>query len=153
MKKKDLVVLSMLRNNSRITLTDISRKTNIPISTLYDKVKQFEGGLISRYSVLLDFARLGFVVRSQLVFAVDRSQKDEFACFMGKHHNVNNFCRINNGFDFMAEVVCRDINELETFLETINQKFKIKERKSFYIIEDLKREGFFSDKDFVEMME
>lgn len=73
-----------------------------------------------------------------------------FADYLGKQHNVNSLYRINNGFDFLAEVLCRDINELELFMDTLQLKFKIKDKKTFFIISELKREAFLEDCSLLE---
>jgi len=52
--KKDLIVISYLRQNARETLTRLSRKTHIPVSTIYDKLKLHEHNLITKYTSLLD---------------------------------------------------------------------------------------------------
>jgi len=38
--EKDLLILSELRQNARETLTKMSKHTGIPISTIFDKIKQ-----------------------------------------------------------------------------------------------------------------
>ncbi len=142
MKKKDLQILSMLRGNGRMSLTDMSRRSRIPVSTIYDRIKSFNGPVIKRHVSLIDFAKLGFVVSAHVMFSVDKGQKDDFSACMVRSMNVNSLYRINNGFDFIAEVLCRDINELERFLDALNEKFKIKEKKTFFIIDELKKETF-----------
>ena len=43
MKKKDQILLSYLRKDARMPLTKMSKKTNIPVSTLFDRLKVNEG--------------------------------------------------------------------------------------------------------------
>ncbi len=145
MNKKELIMLSMLRKDSRMSLVEISKKTGIPVSTLYDKLRAFKGDIIRKNAALINFSRLGYVVRSHMTLAVDRSQKEEFAAFLFKSENVNTLYRINNGFDFFAEVLHRDINEHERFMDELQGKFKLKDKKVFFIIEEIKRESFLSE--------
>jgi DNA-binding Lrp family transcriptional regulator len=56
-KKHDLKIISHLRKNSRESLTTLSRKTNIPVSTLFDKVKNKTGYYIKKIHVLLIFQK------------------------------------------------------------------------------------------------
>ncbi|MBI3034498.1 Lrp/AsnC family transcriptional regulator [Candidatus Woesearchaeota archaeon] len=150
MKQKDMRILSMLRGDCRMSLTDISRKTSIPVSTIYDRLKLFNRSIIKKNSALIDFSKIGYVVKTHILFCVERSQKEVFADYLGKQHNVNSLYRINNGFDFLAEVLCRDINELELFMDTLQLKFKIKDKKTFFIISELKREAFLEDCSLLE---
>ena len=49
LNKKDLKFITLLRQNSRETLTNISKKTKIPISTLYDKMQHYNNNFIKKY--------------------------------------------------------------------------------------------------------
>ncbi len=151
MEKKDLQILSMLRSNGRMTLTEMSRRSNIPVSTIYDRLNYFRGSIIKRHVSLIDFAKLGFVVKTHIMFCIDKTQKDDFSAYMVRNVNVNSLYRINNGFDFIAEVLCRDINGLEQFLDSLCEKFKIKDKKTFFIIDEPKKEAFLSDESFMHL--
>ncbi len=150
MKKSDLQVLSILRNNCRTSLTDIGRKTGIPVSTLYDRLKGYHGSVIRKNVALVDFSLLGYVIRANIIFSVDRPVKDEFAAFLLRHQNVNSVYRINNGYDFMIEVIHRDVNGLEKFLDDLQARFKIREKKVFFIIDEVKRESFLTDESLLD---
>ena len=59
-----------------------------------------------------------------------------------KSENVNCLYKINNGFDFMAETIFRSMNELEEFLESLDQRFKLVSKQVYFIIEEIAREQF-----------
>jgi DNA-binding Lrp family transcriptional regulator len=140
MNQKDMQILKYLRQNSRTKLTSISKKTKIPVSTIFDKIKQNE--YIIKYTSLIDFRKLGFFARANIIIKVDREDKDKFREYLIKNENVNSVFRINNGFDFMFEAVFKQIIDLEEFCDNLEKKFKIIDSKSYFLIEDLKREDF-----------
>lgn len=142
MKSSDLLLLTFLRQDARRTLTDISRKTRIPISTLYDKLKCQEKGLIMKHTTLIDFALLGFNCRANILLSTSREEKDRLRSYLNEHPCINSLFKINNGFDFLAEGIFLNVKELEEFMEIVEQKFRIAEKKTFYVIEDVKRECF-----------
>jgi Lrp/AsnC family transcriptional regulator, leucine-responsive regulatory protein len=150
--KKDLLIVSHLRDNGRQTLTNMSKKTKIPISTIYDKIKFHDGGMIKKHTCLIDFSKAGFTTRAFVLFRVSRNSRDSLRETLEKHHNVNTTCKINNNYDFLAEVVFRQIKEVEDFLEYLEDKFKIKARQVFYNIEDIKRESFLAQPELLEEM-
>lgn len=152
MKKKDLVIISHLRRNARETLTRMSRKTSIPVSTLYDKLKLHTGNLIMKNTALIDFSRIGFHARANIALKVDREYRAELKEFLIKNNNINSVYKINNGFDFLAECIFKHIKELEDFLELVDTKFKIRNKQVYYIIEDLKREEFLSDPELIDVL-
>ena len=145
LEKKDLLIMSSLRQNARQTLTKMSRKTKIPISTIYDRLKYHEDGLITRHTTLLDFAKLGYTTRATVIIKVPREQREAVRDFLLKSPCVNNLMKINNDFDFFFEVIFREIRDLEAFMEKLEENYRIRTKKVFYVIEELKREGFLSD--------
>ena len=52
----------------------------------------------------------------------------------------------------MVEMVFREIREMEDFLEKIEDRFKIKAKQVFYVIEDLKREEFLAEPELLELV-
>jgi DNA-binding Lrp family transcriptional regulator len=145
MNKKDLLIIAHLRNNARMPLTDMSRKTQIPVSTIFDRLKLNENNLIVKHTSLLDFAKLGYNTRANISLKVGKQDKEALKDYLVKHQSVNSLYKINNGFDFMFEGVFKQIKDMEDFLEQIDQKFDIQDKKSFFVIEDLKRESFMSN--------
>lgn len=145
MNQKDIKIITYLRQNARMPLTTMSKKTQIPVSTLFDRLKANESTLIIKHTSLLDFAKLGFNTRANITLKVDREDKEKLKEFLMKHQSINSVYKINNGYDFMIEGIFRQIKDMENFLEDLENKFKIQDKKSFFIIEDLKREAFMSN--------
>jgi len=142
---KDVKIIAFLRTNARMPLTIMSKKTNIPVSTLFDKLKSNEGRYVIKHTSLLDFQKLGYMTRANITIKVDREDKDNLREYLVRNANINSVFRINNGYDFMVEAVFRQLRDLEEFLDDLDKSFKITDKKSFFIIEDLKRESFMSD--------
>ena len=49
---KDLLLLNSLRENSRKSLTSLSKQTKIPVSTLFDRLKLLEKEDIIRHTLV-----------------------------------------------------------------------------------------------------
>ena len=145
MNQKDLKIIAHLRKDARIPLTKLSRKTNIPVSTIFDRLKAKEKDVIVKHTSLLDFNKLGFHTRANIAVRVEREDKETLKEHLLKNSSVNSVCRINNGYDFMIEGVFKQIKDMEEFIDSLEQRFKILDKKTFFIIEDLKKEEFMSD--------
>ena len=143
--KTDLRILRELRKDARQPLTRLSRKTKIPVSTLFERIKSLDRNLINRYTALLNFEALGFFTKVNLTLKVDKSKRDALKSFLIKHSRVNSLYRINNGFDFMLEALFYDVKELEWFLGELDNFKGIKYRVA-YVIEELQREAFMTKK-------
>ncbi|MBU0650959.1 Lrp/AsnC family transcriptional regulator [bacterium] len=150
--KKDLLILSELRKNARETLTRMSRRINIPTSTIFDKIKQYNGNLIKSYTTLINFSELGFNTRANIMLRFNGDVRNEVKEYLLKHPHVNSVSKIGNGFDFMFEAIFVNIKDMEEFIEKLDEKFKIENKEVYYIVEDIKKEGFLCNSYFIDVM-
>lgn len=139
---KDKTIFRHLRENARINLTDISSATGIPVSTVYDRVRTNEKIIVKKHTTLLDFSKLGFNAKAKIALKVLSEDKLPLLEYLNSHPNVNSLYRINYGFDYLVEVVFRNVVDVEDFVENMSKKFKITEKHVFNVIEDIKREEF-----------
>jgi len=138
-KDKDVKILKFLRKNARTSLADISRETNIPISTVFDKLNRMENSLINKHTSLLNFPALGYALKvNYLLKCRDRNKVKDFLL---EHKNVNTLYRVNNGSDFFVEAIFKDMNEMEEFSEALEELSLYKAEK-FHVIEELRKEDF-----------
>jgi len=142
---KDLLLLSYLRQNSRMSLTKLSKKTGIPISTIFDKIRKTHGSLIQRHVCLIDFSKLGFSVNVTILLKVGKNQRKEAGEYLKKFFNINSLLKINNGYDYLLDGVFHNLKELEQFFDVLETKFTLKKKDVYYTIEDIKREEFLAD--------
>jgi DNA-binding Lrp family transcriptional regulator len=145
MKRKDWLIMCYLRQNARAKISSISKQSGIPVSTIFDRIRFQEKRIITKHTCLIDFARIGYNTRAKLVLKANRKDREELKQFLLMNDNVNSLYKINNGFDFLAEIVFKYIRQMEDFLEQLEDKFTIKAKEIFYVIDDVKREGFLSN--------
>jgi DNA-binding Lrp family transcriptional regulator len=143
MDNKDELILSYLRMNSRETLTNISKKTQIPVSTIFERMRN-ENQIIRKHTTLVDFGKMGYPTVVNILIKSDKDHKEELKNYLYSNRNVNSFYKVTNGYDFLFECVFRSIFELENFIEHLENKFNIKSKQVLYTVEDIKREGFLS---------
>ena len=124
---------------------DLSKMLCIPVSTVFDKIQTYEGRLIRGHTTLLNFSRLGYATRAQVLIKTDMRCRDALCEYLTKHGNVNTICKINNGFDYLVEIIFVTLRQMEDFIENLEQKFAIHNLELHYIIDDIKKEGFLAD--------
>lgn len=148
---EDMQIIAHLRQDARRNLTIISKKTLVPISTIFDKLKKYNQSLIKKNTIIIDFKKLGFELRVNILIRTAQDKREELRRFLEKSVSVNSIYRINNGYDFMVEAVFRNMIELEEFHDKI-EVIGIIDKKEFYILEDIKIEGFMSEPALVKML-
>jgi DNA-binding Lrp family transcriptional regulator len=144
-KENDIPILASLRQDARMKLTEMSRLTRIPVSTIFDKIKNHEDGIIKKHTTLVDFNKLGFHTKAKIMLKVNKKDRDRIKEHLMNCQSTNSLYKINNGFDFMVEAIFCNIQEMEDFIDSIEDEFQIKSKQVYYIIEDLKREDFLSN--------
>jgi len=145
MKIKDLQLLSHLRKNARTPLAEIARKTNTPLTTLYDRLKRYEKEIIKKHTSLIDFTKLGYNIKLILAIKIDSKQKEQLKEYLLKHKNVNSLSIVNHGFDVLIDCIFEDQRKANNFMLALQEKFNVKKIKMFNVIEDLKQEAFLTN--------
>ena len=145
----ELMILAHLRKNARQSLTLISKKTNTPISTVYDKLHYRYRGVVQKFTTLVDFSTLGFNTRAHVILRVDKEERAKLREYLINHQNVNSLYRINNGYDFLLEGIFCHLKELDSFMDYLDSQFILREKQVYYIIEDMKREDFLTNPQFL----
>lgn len=143
--EEELKLLIYLRLNSREKLTKLSRKTQIPVSTIHQKLKQFSQEIIRKHTIILNFDSLGYPIKTHSIIKADSASKIELAAYLQKHNNVNNVYKINNGYNYVFDAYFKDLNDSEQFFEKLENEHKIKKRDTHYILDEIKREGFLTN--------
>ncbi len=144
-RQDELLLLSHLRSNAREPLTSISKKTNIPVSTLFDKLKLYQKNIIAKHTALLDFRKLGFDLKAHMLFQIEKEKRKTFEDFLLTHGRVNSVFRINNGYDYFVEGVFMSLGDMNDFFEQSNL-YGVIERKEYFVLKDIMQEGFLSYK-------
>lgn len=73
--EKDLAILDVLQENGRLTVKEISKKVNSPITTTHARLKKLEKeGYIKAYRAILDARKLGFTTTAFIFVSFSREQ-------------------------------------------------------------------------------
>ena len=139
MNKTEKILLRYLRENSRRSLTKISKETNIPVSTLYDNLRKLQQEVISKHISLVDFRKVGYYLKVN--FVLGSLNRKPLRDFLLTNYNVNSLSSLmNNEYDFFAECVFKNMKELTEFKEQL-ENLEIKNQQEIFVVEDIKRES------------
>ena len=153
MKKEDILVLACIRQDARAGLTKISRATSIPITTIYHKLKSFEKNFIKKYTTIIDFPKLGYNTRAMILIRTKRDMKEKLFEYLINNKSLNSLYKINNGYDFMMEIIAREIREVETFVDYLETTYGLEKKEIHYLIEEVNREEFMGNIEYLRLVE
>lgn len=125
--KKDLAIIEILKHNSNLSTQQISKKTNIPITTVHNRIKKLEKeGIIKEYSVVLDHKKIGKPIAAYILITVDykllqqlKISQYDLTKKLKSNPVVEEAAIITGASDIVIKVRVRDIDELNEFV-TIN---------------------------------
>ena len=142
MKKEDKIrMLKEFRRNSRSKLTDISKKTNIPVTTLFERMKTLNEYFIKN-TTLIDFSKLDYPLMIMYIIKISDEMKERFKKDIEKNPNLNNMHRISGKYNYLIESYFKTLKEANEFYEFLNKySDSIIEHQ---IINEIKKEEFFT---------
>ncbi|MBT7902683.1 Lrp/AsnC family transcriptional regulator [Candidatus Woesearchaeota archaeon] len=140
MDQKGAQILSHLRNDARKNLSTIGRELNIPVSTIHDKVRRFESGVVKRFTAILDLDKLG-LNNVYLAMSCSSHHKENLRNFLNNHPQVNTLHSLTRGYDFLAEFVFGHVRELDNFVVSLKQ-FNLGNIEEFMTQEEIKKESY-----------
>lgn len=115
MDKVDLMILSYLKENARMTASDISKEINFSVSSVIERIKKLEkSGVIEKYTVLLNEKKLGNdIVAIMEVKLSDSRYYDAFSRFAVENRNILSCYYLAGDFDFILKVRASSTEGLE----------------------------------------
>ena len=140
---KEMQILKLLRENARATVTEIAHKTNLPRSTVYEKIKKFrQTGLINKYSCLVNFGQLGMPICAKILFKADGEDKTKLGEALEKSVNTNNVVKLGNEFDYLASFLFPSMEDLHKYVDELTANYNLRDYRILYVTKELKNEGF-----------
>jgi Lrp/AsnC family transcriptional regulator, leucine-responsive regulatory protein len=76
--EKDLAILTLIQENSKLTANQIAKKISTPITTVFAKIKRMEElGIITQYRAILSAEKLNLCTAAFILAAVSYGNKDD----------------------------------------------------------------------------
>jgi DNA-binding Lrp family transcriptional regulator len=119
----DRSILSELRENSRISFRDLSKKLGIPESTIRFRVEKLvKKGIIRQFTILVDEISLGYSISALVEIRYDSAvNRGELEEALRSFKNVILAYSVTGDYDYVALVKCGDIDELNDIILKIHE--------------------------------
>lgn len=150
-ERKELQIVCAFRKNARENLTTASRKLQIPVSTIYDRLKKYQGNLITKHTAIIDFKKLGFAIKVLMAFKAKGEHRTPIYDFLKNHYRVNSMYRVSSHSDYLIEVIFKDLRELQLFADKL-ESLGVENRQEYYVVEDIKKEDFLSTEETIDLL-
>lgn len=138
--QNDVCILNELKNNCRSSFISISKKYDIPLATVFDRMKRLlkHRYLLRLYS-LIDYTYLRCPLHIVLICSQKKECRDELFDSPWVDSIIKVSRRSENGL-IIFDTHFRTVSEKEVFLKTIKPFFKILKEHAIHSV--LKKESF-----------
>ena len=136
---KDLMIINMLKENSRIPYTDIARKLGISDVAVLKRIRKLEQlGVIKKYTIIVDPKKLGYNAVS--ITGIDSEPEHLFNVLEElKNKDYVNFLALTSGdHSIIAIIWARDSRELARIHDEISKIHGVKRVCPALILDILK---------------
>lgn len=123
--EKDRHILEALRRNAKATTKSIAEATNIPRTTVHDRIlKMEERGVIRRYTVIPDYGHLEQPTTAYVFISYDTGggvPQDAVAKHVAELEGVYEVCMISGDWDMLVKVRGKTV---ESIGELVTQRLR-----------------------------
>ncbi|MFH1445595.1 MAG: Lrp/AsnC family transcriptional regulator [Nanoarchaeota archaeon] len=147
MDEKDMKILSIVREDAKMTNRQISKKLLIPLSTVNNRIRNMEkDGVIKKYIAVPDYKKIGFSAVAYVLVSVDYTNfetveimKKEFKESIGDNGIIESFDAVTGTTDMVLKIRTRGIEGLDKFLVAANlRKLKyVKDTETMLVLREL----------------
>jgi DNA-binding Lrp family transcriptional regulator len=115
----DLKIIQILNRNARMPYKAIAEELNVSDVTVRNHVRNMlKEGLIQRFNVLLDYHKLGRIIKAFIGLKVQPQKLKEIVGHLIDNPDVQVLYRTTGEADLFLEVIFKDMEELNSFLES-----------------------------------
>ncbi|MBR9699723.1 AsnC family transcriptional regulator [Candidatus Woesearchaeota archaeon] len=126
MDKLDYAILNVLSDDCRVSTYSIAKKIKLSADAIGLRMKKmFNSGIIYRYTVVLDFLKLGytwytFALRMKVF---DKKDQSRFRMFVRQHPQIIKAVKTLGNWDLLVYVIASTPKEFHTTIKDIKKEF------------------------------
>ncbi|MFH1053186.1 MAG: Lrp/AsnC family transcriptional regulator [Candidatus Woesearchaeota archaeon] len=120
---KDHNIIEVLRKDSRISIRDIAKKTQLRPSTVHDRIKKLiREKVIERFTLKLNNKAVG---ENFIVFMLIKSEKEIPNDYLNSNKHIKEVFGITGEYDVFLKLKFKDIEEFNDFVLGFRKKFQL----------------------------
>ena len=139
----DLAILSCLNENARMKASDISKRVNLSVSAVIERIKKMENNkTIEKYTVTLNQKKLGNELIALMEVSLEHPKYyDDFAEMVRKNVNVQSCFYLTGEFDFMLKIYTDSSDSLEKIHRNIKSLQGVQSTKTHFVLKTVKTDS------------
>jgi Lrp/AsnC family transcriptional regulator of ectoine degradation len=118
---RDLKILAILRAEGRIAKAELARRVNLSAAPCWERLQRLEkAGIITGYHADVALRKLGPHIIVFMAVELDQHRAEDFQIFeraMDRHDEIVACFAVGGGFDYILQVVTRDIDSYQRLVD------------------------------------
>ncbi len=142
MDENDKKILNILSQNSRISISKISKKTGIPDTTVSNRIKKLEkSNIIEKYTTIINPEAVGIKITAMIIIQTETEKHENVEEELPKLEKVSEVYSISGEYDILIKVWAHTLEELNDIVNSqIRSIDGIEELRELIVMERLKEE-------------
>ncbi|MCI6711511.1 MAG: Lrp/AsnC family transcriptional regulator [Anaerovoracaceae bacterium] len=136
----DIKILEVLQENARVSISDLSKKVNLSLSAVSERLKKLENSkIISKYTVILEPKLMGKDLSVIISIGLEStSDTQSFLDFVQSEPEILECHYITGEYDYMLKVTTTNTHTLEMIMNRIKSFNGIKRTQTNVILSTTK---------------
>lgn len=120
---RDILILQVLSREGRLSKAELARRINLSTSPAWERLKRLEAaGIIAGYRAEIELKSVAQHLVIFVTLELERHTPDSFRGFealVNAREEVTACWALGGGFDYLMQIVTRDIDSYQDFMERL----------------------------------
>jgi Lrp/AsnC family transcriptional regulator, regulator for asnA, asnC and gidA len=136
----DRRILRVLLEASNLSYRKIAKRLGVSAATIMNRVDRLNNGIVKRYTVMLDYERLGYDFPAAIKIRVMKGRLFEVEKHVARHPNVLAVYDITGDFDSLVITKFRNRRELDGFVKDLQKQEFVERTETDLILNIIKED-------------
>ena len=122
----DLNIINVLKENSRSSTSEISKRVNLSIPAVAERIRKLEeAGIIEKYTIKVNRDKINFKLLAFVFVNIDKTENvEEFRKSIVQYNSVLECHHVVGEYDYLLKVLVEDTKSLENFISYLLKNIK-----------------------------
>ena len=122
----DLNIINVLKENSRSSTSEISKRVNLSIPAVAERIRKMEeAGIIEKYTIKVNRDKINFKLLAFVLVNIDKTENvEEFRKSIVQYNSVLECHHVVGEYDYLLKVLVEDTKSLEHFISYMLKNIK-----------------------------
>lgn len=138
--KIDLEILTCLKENARMKASDISKRINLSVSAVIERIKKLEtNGIIEKYTITLNQKHLGNDLIALMEVSLEHPKYfDVFAEMVRETESIQSCYYLTGEYDFMLKIFTDSSVSLEKLHRKVKSVEGVQSTRTHFVLTSVK---------------